>query len=70
MKTLQVEKAQGELLTIIKALNKASYNMINDIIQNPKTAFCLSDVKNINRKIESTIFKLFCLEIKEATINF
>lgn len=65
-----MNNTKKELLITLKALNKTSYNINNDIIKNTNSAFCLSDVKNVNRKIENTMLKLFQLEIKEAYKSF
>lgn len=61
-----MNNTKKELLVTLKALNKASYNITNDIVWNDKSTFCLSDVKLAHRKIENTMLKLFQLEIKEA----
>ena len=61
-----MNNTKKELLITLKALNKASYNITNDIVWNDKSAFCLSDVKLAHRKIENTMLKLFQLEIKET----
>ena len=65
-----MNNTKKELLITLKALNKVSQTINNDIIKNTQSRFCLSDVKNANRKIENTMLKLFQLEIKETTKSF
>ena len=65
-----MNNTKKELLITLKALNKVSCAMNNDIVENTNSRFCLSDVKNVNRKIENTMLKLFQLEIKEAYKSF
>ena len=63
-------ETRKDLLITLTALNKTSYNVVDSIIQKDKFQFCLSDVKNVNRQIEKTLYKLFALEIKEAVVDF
>ena len=63
-------ETRKDLLITLTALNKASYNMVEDITGKDIRGFCLSDVKNVNRQIEKTLYKLFALEIKKAVIDF
>jgi len=57
-------KLQKELLITLKALNKVSYNMIDDIAtKSNNSKFILPDVKQINRKIEKVIYKIACLTV-------
>jgi len=57
-------KLQKELLITLKALNKASYIMIDDIAtKSNNSEFTLIDVKQTNRKIEKVIYKIACLTV-------
>ena len=61
-----MNNTKKELLITVKALHKISNKTIEELLNNPITTLCVSDLRLINRKLENAFSELFQLQY---TIN-